>query len=130
MELLIKSLLVVPEQNERFSTVAQQYSMPPKSRRQHDLIALLDLVPKSIADEVGLNGIRGGLDIKKDVFMKMRYIYEPSAPKGSSDFLLGYVCWVLPQVVDHFFRSGCKDPWLLYMKQHPEKMMQVNIAKG
>ena len=132
MELLLKSLLAQPVDNDRRGTVAQQYEVPKSLgiRDGHDLGQLADAIPSDIAERLGLPAIRDVLESKKSVFKHSRYIYEVTAPNGSSETLLGHVCWLLPQVVEHFESIGSADPWLLYMRKHPEKMQVQSIAEG
>lgn len=129
MELLIKSLLVESVDNSRRGTVLEQYSSKHiKSKDGHDLIGLLNLVPSDIAEKVGLASQVDLLERKKDVFKTLRYIYEEKAPRGSDNSLFQAVCWLLPQIVDHFHQAGNKDKWLTYMKDNPQLMMARSIG--
>lgn len=129
MELLIKSLLVEAVDNPRRGTVLEQYSSRHiKLKDGHDLISLYSEVPKDIAEKVGLASQVGLLERKKDTFKSLRYIYEEKAPRGSDNQLLQTVCWLLPQVVDHFVQAGHEDKWLSYMKSNPQLMMASSIG--
>lgn len=129
MELLIKSLLVEVVENSRKGTVLEQYSSRHIGLRDgHNLMGLYNKVPTDIAVKVGLASQVDLLERKKDVFKSLRYIYEESAPRGSDNVLLQTVCWLLPQVVDHFVQEGVEDKWLMYMKSNPQLMMERSIA--
>lgn len=129
MELLIKSLLVEAVDNPRKGTVLEQYSSRHiKLKDGHDLIGLYNQVPTDIAKKVGLASQVDLLERKKDVFKSLRYIYEEKAPRGSDNLLLQTVCWLLPQVVEHFVQAGFEDKWLTYMKSNPQLMMVHSIS--
>lgn len=129
MELLIKSLLVEAVDNPRRGTILEQYSSRHiKLKDGHDLIGLYRQVPTDIAEKVGLTSQVELLERKKDVFKSLRYIYEEKAPRGSDNLLLQTVCWLLPQVVDHFVQAGNEDKWLTYMNSNPQLMMVHSIG--
>lgn len=123
MELLIKSLLAQPVDNARKGTDAQQYSSRHiKVPGGHDLFMLYEKVDPQVAEKVGLKHHAHLLMSKRDVFMRLRYVYEEGAPGGSTNLLLHAVSSVIPQVVHHFIETGDDDKWLLYMKENPQKL--------
>lgn len=123
MELLIKSLLARPVENARQGTVAQQYSSKHiKVPGGHDLFKLYENVDPGVAAKVGLLHFADILKSKRDIFIRLRYVYEEGAPDGTSDMLLRAVSFIIPQVVYHLIETGDDDKWLLYMKQNPQKL--------
>lgn len=123
MELLIKSLLVETVDNARSGTLFQQYSTKElKLRDGHNLYVLYQRVPVDIALKVGLQSQAELLERKQDVFKSLRYIYEEGAMRGSDALLLQAFTWLFPQVIEHFYSGGTKDPWLLFMSENPEMM--------
>ena len=131
MELLIKSLLVAPLQNDRFGTVLQQYDVPKHFRPKdgHDLFQLYEKVPTGIAEKVGLASQEDLLQIKRDVFRRARYIYEEGAPRGSDSLLLHGFFWLFPQVVAHIVEIGEADEWVKYMMANPEEMRLASLTE-
>lgn len=120
MELLIKSLLVRPVENSRTGTVAQQYSSKHiKVPGGHDLFKLYEKLYPEVAERVGLVYYADLLMAKRDVFTRLRYVYEEGSPGGSTNLLLHAVLSIIPQVVHFFIDNGSDDKWLLYMKDNP-----------
>ena len=130
MELMFKSLLVVPVTNNRSGTVAQQYTMPRGLNigDGHDLFKLYGAIPQNVADRLGLTSQKDLFERKRDVFKQARYCYEVTAPRGYDTVLLGTVSWLLPQFVCHFVEQGHTDPWLLYMAENPERMQMHMLS--
>jgi hypothetical protein len=123
MELVLKSLIAAPVENDRKGTVLQQYTTRQhKLRDGHNLLGLYKLVPSDIAEYLGLSALEDLLVQKQDVFKRLRYIYELEAPGGSTTLLLDAVGWLIPQVIVYFGEQGDQDLWLAYMRANPEKM--------
>lgn len=131
MELLTKSLLVVPLQNDRAGTVLQQYDIPKNVRPKdgHDLFQLYEKVPADIAEKVGLASQADLLQNKRDVFRRARYIYEEGAPRSSDSLLLQTFFWLFPQVVAHLVEIDQADEWVRYMMANPEEMRLASLTE-
>lgn len=132
MELLLKSLLVVPVANARQGTVAEQYALPKGLVKDgHDLFQLYQAVPQHIADALNLHSQEELFRLKRHVFKLARYTYEDNhfdksgdrvRSGGSDTLLLGTVSWLLPQLICYFVDNGATDKWLVYMRSRLECM--------
>lgn len=123
MELTLKSLLVVPVENERKGTTLQQYSARHhKVRDAHNLMQLYSLLPSETIEALGLAALEDLFEQKQDVFKKLRYIYEENASRGSSGLLLDAARWLIPQVIVYLADRGDQDQWLQYMRADPDRM--------
>lgn len=106
IEILLKSSLAKPVNNEYVGTIKTQYET---TKREHDLHSLYLAIPKNLQLKLGC------------IVMNKRYDYEPDS-KGISydDTLLHIAARLIPKMVDYFIEQGSKDPWLLIYKKLPE----------
>lgn len=127
IEILLKSLLVKPADNNKLGTLATNFKLPKlgdcnlKKIDRHNLNHLYLCVPDEFKKKLRLDYYKDVFEEKASVFSKKRYDYEADSGGGTfDDTLLHTVGDLIPQFVDYFLAQGSNDPWLQYYKNNPQ----------
>ncbi|HBO5654328.1 hypothetical protein [Pseudomonas aeruginosa] len=126
VEILLKSLLAEPVENELTGTAAEQFKITGKNPG-HNLFELYKAIPADLRSKLGLVRHVNTFKEKKDVFTTRRYSYEPRTEGTYDNTLLHLAAELIPKLVEHFIESGSTDPWLQIYKAYPNLFL---LPKG
>lgn len=111
IEVILKSFLAEPVENDKFGTLAQQYRMTRS--RVHlfsDLVAEID---PQLCRKLKLCKHSNWFKENDRLFLESRYPYEPACSGTYNDNSLVIAIEMFREVIDWYKETGNDDPWVV-----------------
>ncbi|MFM5878862.1 hypothetical protein ACET7V_05295 [Aeromonas sanarellii] len=111
IEIMLKSFIAQPVENERGGTVGEQYEITGK--RLHSLVELAGEIDSEIYCKLNFGIYEGFFDKYKELFIEARYPYEPGSRVGFNDEPIDVGIAIFKAIMKWYKETGNSDPWVL-----------------
>lgn len=110
IEIMLKSFIATPVENDRKNTVSQQYEI---NSRFHGLFELYKLIDSNLAKKLRLNKYEEWFKQYKQAFIESRYPYEVASSLGYSQTLIDVSLQIFRAMIEWYKETGNPDPWVI-----------------
>ena len=111
IEIILKSFIAQPSENNRKGTVAEQYEI--NGKRLHKLTDLAKAIEPELYKSLGFNKHEYWFAKYDNLFVKARYPYEPSANGGHTEIPISVGIEMFRATIAWYKETENKDPWVL-----------------
>lgn len=111
IEIILKSFIAQPSENNRKGTVGEQYEI--KGKRLHKLTDLANAIDPQLYMLLGFNKHDYWFAKYDNLFIQQRYPYEPSANGGYTGIPISIGIEMFRATITWYKQTGNKDPWVL-----------------
>ncbi|WP_406610729.1 hypothetical protein [Agarivorans sp. JK6] len=119
MEIILKSFIAEPVENNRRNTVGEQYEI--KGKKLHLLTELAKKIDPELYRKLGFNRHELWLEKFNNLFVESRYPYEEQSRKGYSEAAIYIGIEMFKETIKWYKETGNEDPWV---QEYP------NVAGG
>ena len=125
LEIILKSFVAQPSQNERMGTISEQYEI--NGKRFHKLTDLAKKIDESVYKKLRLDQYEHWFESFDNLFIEARYPYEPEARTSYSEVPITIGEGLLSKVIQWYKESGSTDPWI---KEYPNVPLSKHLIDG
>ena len=110
IEIMLKSFIATPVENDRKGTVSQQYKI---NGRTHGLFDLYELIDSNLARKLLLNKHEEWFRKYNMEFIGSRYPYEATSSIGYSKTLIDVSLQIFRAMIEWYKETDNPDPWVI-----------------
>ncbi|OCP57363.1 hypothetical protein AKH04_11275 [Vibrio parahaemolyticus] len=111
IEIILKSFLAEPYENDSLGTLAQQYKMTRS--RVHLFSDLVDEIEPQLCRKLKFSKYIDWFKENDRLFIKSRYPYEPACSGSYNDTPLVVATEMFREVINWYKETGNDDPWVV-----------------
>lgn len=122
LEIILKSFLAKPVENDRQGTISEKYKLDGK-KHPHKLTEIAEKIDKEIYKVLRLDQYQHWFESFDNLFIDARYPYEPESRGSYSEVPITIGEEILDKVIQWYKDSGSKDPWIRDYPNVPGKKL-------
>ncbi len=111
IEIILKSFVAKPFENDRKGTVAEQYEV--KEKRLHKLTDLAKAIDPDVYKSLGFHKHEYWFEKYDNLFVKARYPYEPSSNNGYTEIPISIGVEIFRAIIAWHKETENNDPWVV-----------------